>query len=154
MKHIFLIALGLAFFTAGCQEPRITEKWVRQQARTYLAGRSDAGDALRENILAGKITRGMYPDEAVAAGGPFHYFIQDEYGTLSSIADIRYYFEYAQNPPPAPRMPPDLLWMQRAQPSTNLTIVLSFWNKTQYDGEDFENFKVCFDEGRVSSIEK
>jgi len=144
--------LSLLFF-CGCAE-RINEKWITNQAQKYLTGREDIDDAVRQNILAGKITIGMFPDEAVAAGGPFFYRMKTKANTMVSVADIRFFFEYEQTKPSSPRIPPDMLWKQRTEPSTNITFSLTFRNKTQFDTTDFESTRVTFESGRVSSIEK
>jgi len=137
-----------------CKEERFSEEWITKQAQEYLAGRGDIDDALRQNILAGKITVGMFPDEAVAAGGPFHYRIVADGSTMVSVADIRYYFQYLMIKPSHPHIPPDLLWMQRAEQMEDVVITLTFWNRTQHDTEDFVNTRVRFEAGRVSSIER
>ena len=152
---MFVLLLGVLVFT-GCAE-RINEGWIAKQAAIYVAERENLDDSLRQNILAGKVTIGMFPDEAVAAGGPFQYRIADKGGgqVCLSVADIRYYFEYVQTKPVSPRIPPDILWMQRETPDTDLAITLTFWNRTQFDSKEFENFRVRFDEsGRVDSIER
>jgi len=154
MKLLTFFTLGLCLLAGCVMNERIDEKWITKQANTYLAQRKDIDDVLRQNILVGKVTLGMFPDEAVAAGGPFHYFIDIGWNKIASIADIRYYFEFVQNSPNSPRMPLDILWMQRTEPTTNATITLTFWNKTQFDSGDFENFRVRFESGRAVSIER
>ena len=69
MRTMPFLLLGVFVF-AGCAE-RINEGWIAKQAKIYVAGRENLDDSLRQNILAGKVTIGMFPDEAVAAGGRF-----------------------------------------------------------------------------------
>ena len=158
MKRRVMAWLALAasvMLLGGCDEERISEEWIAKQAKKYLAGRSDIDDTVRQSILAGKITVGMFPDEAVAAGGPFKYIITTEDGgTMVSVADIRFYFEYEKIKPKSRGIPPDILWMQREGPMTNVTITLIFWNRTQWDTEDFVNTRVSFEAGCVTSIER
>jgi len=157
-KTLFILALlscaGLLVSCISTQKSPYSEKWIAKQAQKYVAGRNDIDDALRQSILAGKITVGMFPDEAVAAGGPFFYSIEADGGTMASMADIRFYFEYERIKPDSRGIPPDILWMQRENRMTNATITLTFWNKTQFDTDDFVNTRVRFDAGRASSIEK
>jgi len=150
------ISMMVLMFVVGCQKKeQINEEWITKQAKKYVAGRGDIDETVSQNILAGKITVGMFPDEAVAAGGPFRYIIKEDGGnTMVSVADIRFYFEYENNKPDIRGIPPDILWMQRTEPMTNFVITLVFWNKTQFDTDDFVNTRVHFEEGRVSSIER
>jgi len=150
-----LVVLIAISFSAYFEERRInSEAWRTKQAQRYFATREDIDDALRQSILAGKITVGMFPDEAVAAGGPFFYKVESDSSTSFSRADIRLYFDYVKNKPSHPRMPPDILWMQRTEQMEDVEIALTFWNKTQYDTEDFVTIRVRFEAGRVSSIER
>ena len=160
LKNILFVALPLCLLF-GCENYRIQQKvkWIRKQAQEYVSLHPGMDETVRQNILAGKITIGMLPEEAVAAGGPFHYVMQqsDGEGMMASIADIRYYFEWHADEnkgPPSWRIPPDILWMQKTNPATNLVIKLTFWNRTQFDTKEFVNTRVLFEEGRVSSIEK
>jgi len=151
---VWVVSVAPGFFEY-LDERRINkEEWTTKQAQRYLAAREDIDDALRQSILAGKITMGMFPDEAVAAGGPFMYWIESDGSINFSRADIRLYFDYVKNKPPRPRIPPDILWMQRTEQAEDAVITLTFGNKTQYDTEDFVCFRVRFEAGRVSSIEK
>ncbi len=72
---------------------------------------------------------------------------------MTSVADIRDYFNYQNNPPSHPRMPPDLLWRQRNAPDST-QIQLNFTNKTQFDSIDPVDFNVFFVNGRVAEIVK
>jgi len=159
-RSVASILLFVVMFTllggclSVCREERFSEEWIAKQAQEYLAGREDIDDALRQSILAGKITVGMFPDEAVAAGGPFRYRVVADGMTMVSVADIRLYFDYVKNKPPRPRIPPDILWMQRTEQMEDVEIGLNFWNRTQYDTEDFVSIYVRFEAGRVSSIER
>lgn len=130
-----------------------TEYWVQRQARKYVVSRPDLSEQYRKAILEGRILVGMFPDEAVAAGGPFVYIIKANDSTMTSCADIRYYFGYQANPPSHPRIPPDMLWRQRNNPD-GTQIQLNFNNKTQFDTGTPTGFKVVFQNGRVASIEK
>jgi len=150
---VWVVLVAIRF--SGCFEGRInSEEWITKQAQKYLAAREDVDDALRQSILAGKITIGMFPDEAVAAGGPFSYKIKVGGSTSFSRADIRLYFDYVKNKPSHPRMPPDILWMQRTEQAEDVEIELHFWNKTQYDTEDVVTIRVRFEAGRVSFIKR
>ncbi|MFN7139399.1 MAG: hypothetical protein ACK4UN_08680 [Limisphaerales bacterium] len=127
--------------------------WIASQARAYLDSRDDVPESIQTNILLGKIIEGMTPDEAVAAGGPFKYIIEDGGRVMVSVADIRYYFDYQKASPVQPRIPPDILWRQREEPS-NVSIRLDFWNSTQFDTAAPIPFKVFFSGGRMSRIER
>lgn len=135
------------------REPRLDASWVTAQAERYVASRADLAEPVRTSILAGKIVASMTPDEAVAAGGPFRYVINDGGRMMMSVADIRLYFDYAKNKPEQPRMPPDILWMQRERPAA-VPIFLDFWNRTQFDTAKPSGFRVHFSNGRVSRIER
>jgi len=153
--NAILIAVWVVGASVFLEERRInSEEWRTKQAQKYLAAREDIDDALRQSILAGKITMGMFPDEAVAAGGRFFYKVESDSSTIFRRADIRFYFDYVKNKPSHPRMPPDILWMQRTEQAEGIAIDLTFRNKTQYDTEDVVYFHVRFEAGRVSSIEK
>ena len=153
--NAILIAVWVVGASVFLEERRInSEEWRTKQAQKYLAAREDIDDALRQSILAGKITMGMFPDEAVAAGGRFFYKVESDSSTIFRRADIRFYFDYVKNKPSHPRMPPDILWMQRTEQMEDVEIALTFWNKTQYDTEDFVTIRVRFEAGRVSSIER
>ena len=127
--------------------------WVADQAKMYVDSRNDLSEAIRDSILAGKVVVGMSPDEAVAAGGRFRYVIEDGERVMASVADIRHYFDYMKKKPEKPRMPPDILWMQRDDP-TEMPIFLDFLNKTQFDTETPEGFRAYFASGRVLMVER
>jgi len=158
IAHTFVTNSGGKGLKTECMD----EKGVRRHAKKYLAMRDDVDDAVRQSILVGKVTIGMFPDEAIAAGGPCRYTFKTDDG--SSIMDggsyisggdsLRAYFYYVEAAPPSPRRSPDLLWTQRTEPMTNLIITMTFFNRTQFDTEYFVNTRVHFDAGRVSSIEK
>jgi len=136
-----------------CRGPRLDAAWVAAQAERYVALREDIAEPVRKSILAGKIIEGMTPDEAVAAGGPFKYVIEDGGRMMASVADIRLYFDYAENMPEHPRMPPDILWMQRENP-IGVSISLDFWNESQFDTTEPVGFRAHFSTGRVSRLER
>lgn len=146
-------ALVALIIVPGCRGPRLNAAWVATQAERYVVSRDDISEEFRESILAGIIVQGMSPDEAVAAAGPFKYVIEDGGRWMASIADIRLYFDYAENTPEHPRMPPDILWMQRENP-VGVSIFLDFWNQTQFDTKEPVGFRVHFSTGRVSRIER
>ena len=127
--------------------------WVPRQGRKYIASRPELSDQNRAAIQKGKILVGMSPDEAAAAGGPFVYVINAGGRSMTSVADIRYYFDYQNNPPPQPRIPPDILWQQRNAPDST-QIQLNFSNKTQFDSVHPVGFKAIFVNGRLALIEK
>lgn len=162
-KRILLALLVLAilvcgglvtYVVIGIRSPLVLDAaWVAEQAEKYLASRDDIEPEIRERILAGKVVEGMSPDEAVAAGGPFRYLIEERGSLAASMADIRYYFEYERSKPAQPRMPPDVLWMQRSTPS-DVSIQLAFRNVTQFDTVDPVIFVVHFEAGRATLIEQ
>ena len=171
-KKYSIVGLGLntvlivyiLVVNSGCFPDRTNEKHeklVKRQAQYYLAMRNDMDNALCQSILVGKITTGMFPDEAIAAGGRCLYTMKTNDGSrifdglyIVGTMDIRFYFDYVKNVPSSPRTATDVLWTQRTDPMTNLIITMTFFNRTQFDTEDFVNTRVHFDAGRVSSIER
>ena len=121
-------------------------------AEEYFKTRNDISEDIRKSILDGKSLLNMFPDEAVAASGPFVYQINANGRNMMSYADIRHYFEYAKSKPEQPRMPPDILWKQRLAPD-NYKIRLNFNNKTQFDTEEPTAFSVFFENGKAIKIE-
>ena len=104
-----LVALGTAYY----RHERESDS-LRRAAR-YVATRPDLPDPIREDILAGRIVTGMYPDEAVAAGGSFAYHVIPaaslQWGTknLYGRANLRLYYRAIKRKSQPPDIPPDII---------------------------------------------
>jgi hypothetical protein len=90
----------------------------------------------RTNILNGVVTLGMTPFEARLAGGAFSYKV---------IADATRWSKHSD--------PLEVMWAQSMQ-SDDSEIWMFFRNKTQIGTQQEISFRVYFQHGRATSIEK
>ena len=147
--------LVVLLLLAGCAH--YTNYRVGRQAKKYLAQRPDISDELREHVVNGEIVLGMYPDEAVAAGGPFTYRMYPALeaalgqGYMFGSGNIRHYFGFAKYPDRIPRRPTDIAFRQRHHPDDSF-IQFSFHNRTQFDSRKPVWFSVVFGDGKATAI--
>ena len=129
--------LSLATILPGCDPENANAKEAErlEYARSYLGDRKDISPEVEQAILKGEVILGMYPDEAVAAGG--------DAGT-ALIRDPKW---------PADTPDSDILNAQRFKPDSS-QIHIVFRNKTQFGTPKPVSFRVHFQGGRVSRIEE
>jgi len=155
----FLIKYGLLSILVsmllGCAS---WEKMRTKYNQDYFAVTKDLDSSIVNSITRGKVVIGMTPDEAMAAGGPFFYEILPDRskwggGIAMSRADIRYYIQWEKNGRQKPRMPLEVIFLQRYEPDSSL-ISLTFNNTSQYETEDWVSFATFFINGRATRIQR
>jgi len=150
-KILGLVVLFMAFVCI----PGCTSQSSLQQK--YLESRNDLTTETRNAIIEGKIIKGMYPDEAAAAGGAFMYMLQPDpklglgENVMVSVADLNYYFAFLKNPNKKPDIPPDVIFRQCIFPDES-KIRLVFHNKTQFNSIKPVSFSVYITNGQVFDI--
>lgn len=138
MQHrSILCALISLPLLSGCdpENARAKEAERLEYARSYLGDRKDISPEVARAILEGQVTIGMFPDEAIAAGG--------DAGT-SLLRDPKW---------PAGTPDTDILNAQRFKPDAS-QIHIVFRNRTQFGTSKPVSFKVHFRNGQVSRIEE
>jgi hypothetical protein len=132
-----LCALLSLAILPGCDPENASAKEAErlEYARSYLGDRKDISPEVAEAILKGEVILGMYPDEAIAAGG--------DAGTAVA------------RDPKWPDDTPDteILNAQRFKPDAS-RIHIVFRNKTQFGTSKPVSFRVHFQKGQVSRIEQ